>query len=402
MNLKEIQPDVFYCGVNDRTSALFEGLWPLPNGVSYNSYLVRGPEKTALIDTVHEATSPEFFHSLGVSGSASDERVKIDYLIVNHMEPDHSGAIPLLLRAYPDLKIVANRVAIGMIKSFYGITQPEVFLEIKDGDTLSLGEGMELKFFLTPMVHWPETMMTWLEARRMLFTGDAFGTFGALDGGIVDDEIDTELYRAEMYRYYSNIVGKYGVPVQRAMAKVLPLGAEWICPTHGPVWHSHITEAVSLYDRLSRQDWEEGVTVIYGTMYGNTAEAADAIARRLKERGVKTVKVHNASHSSMSEIISDAYRYKGLIVGSPTYNAGLFPPIETFMKAMELREVKGKVFACFGNYAWAPAATKILSDRGTAMGWDYAGSFTVKMAMDSSAYDSAAGVADAVAERLKA
>ncbi|MDE7160843.1 MAG: FprA family A-type flavoprotein [Muribaculaceae bacterium] len=400
MNLKEIQPDVYYCGVNDRVSTLFEGLWPLPNGVSYNSYIVRGPEKTALIDTVHEANTPEFFHALGVSGNASEERVKIDYLIVNHMEPDHSGAIPLLLRAYPDLKIVANRVAIGMIKSFYGISQPEVFLEIKDGDTLSLGEGMELKFLLTPMVHWPETMMTWLEARKTLFTGDAFGTFGALDGGIVDDELDTELYRSEMYRYYSNIVGKYGVPVQRAMAKALPLGAEWVCPTHGPVWHTHLQEAVSLYDRLSRQEWEDGVTIIYGTMYGNTGEAADAIARRLKERGVKTVKVHNASHSTLSEMISDAFRYKGLIVGSPTYNGNLFPPVEALMKSMEVREVKGKIFACFGNYAWAPAATKILNDKGTALGWDNMGSFTVKMAMDSSAYDSAAGVADSVAEAL--
>lgn len=351
MNFKEITKDIFYAGVNDRVTEKFEGLWPLPAGVSYNSYVVKGSEKTALIDAVRIDEVREFLSN--VASVAGDSGV--DYLVINHMEPDHSGSIPEVVLAYPDIKIVGNAQTIGMVKDFYHIANADRFVEVKDGDTLNLG-NRELQFFLTPMVHWPETMMTWVEDCATLFSGDAFGTFGALDGGVIDTEMDTERYFPEMYRYYSNIVGKYGKFVQRALAKLSALKIDFICPTHGPVWYENVSRVVALTQHLSSYKSEPGVTIIYGSMYGNTAEVAELIARELSVCGVRTIRVHNASHASMSEMISDAFRYKGLIVGSATYSMRLFPPIESFMNAMETREIKDKVFAVFGGYTWAKGA----------------------------------------------
>ena len=262
MNIRAILPDIFYVGVNDREKHRFESLWPLPHGVSYNSYIVRS-HKTALIDSVEVRESLTLFSHLDeVLGGT-----EIDYLVVNHMEPDHSGSIPLLAAKYPEMKIVGNKQTVAMIGGFYGITDQERFVTVCDGDKLDLGE-ITLRFLMTPMVHWPETMMTFAEERRILFTGDAFGTFGALNGGIIDFETDTALYLEEAYRYYSNIVGKYGKFVQRAIEKTAPLAPEFICPTHGPIWHESIAEISAIYDRLSRYHSEPGTTIVYGSMYG--------------------------------------------------------------------------------------------------------------------------------------
>ena len=349
MNIKEIVPGIHYAGVNDRVTTLFEALWPLPQGVSYNSYIVCGSEKTALIDTVRIDEVRDFFNN--IHDLIADR--PIDYLVVNHMEPDHSGSIPEILRAYPDLKVVGNSQTIQMVKGFYHIDDPERLLEIKDGGELSLGD-MTLRFVTTPMVHWPETMMTYVPERKTLFTGDAFGCFGALNGAVVDSEMDTDRYIPEMYRYYSNIVGKYGQFVQRALKKLGGVEMDYICSTHGPVWHERIGEVVGIYNRLSLYQPEAGVTIIYGSMYGNTGEAAEEIARGLAEAGVRNIRVHNAAYASMSDMISDAFRYEGLIVGSATYSMHLFPPVEEFMIAMETREIKNKVFGWFGNHTWAP------------------------------------------------
>lgn len=396
MNFKEITKDVFYAGVNDRVTTLFEGLWPLPLGVSYNSYVVKGSEKIALIDTVRIDEVREFLGNV----DAIEPGRKIDYLVVNHMEPDHSGSIPEVVLAYPDIKIIGNAQTIGMIKGFYHINDDSRFVEVKDGDSIDLG-GHVLKFYLTPMVHWPETMMTYIEDLHVLFSGDAFGTFGALDGGVVDTDMDTESYFPEMYRYYSNIVGKYGKFVQRALAKLSSLKLDYICSTHGPVWHERIREVVSLTDQLSAYRSEPGVTIIYGSMYGNTAEVAELIARELSRLGVRTIRVHNASHSSMSDMISDAYRYKGLIVGSATYSMRLFPPVETFMTAMETREIHDKTFAAFGGYTWAKGAviSKIqeYSDR---MKLPLVATMMMRQTLDDESAAEARALAAAVAENL--
>lgn len=353
MNIRKILPGIHYAGVNDRTTTLFEALWPLNFGVSYNSYIVCGSEKTALIDTVHIDEVREFCANID---QILDGK-KLDYLVVNHMEPDHSGSIPEIVHRFPEVRIVGNVQTIQMIKGFYHVDDDDRYLTIKDGETLSLG-GKTLRFYLTPMVHWPETMMTYVDEDALLFSGDAFGTFGALDGGVVDTEMDCDRYFPEMYRYYSNIVGKYGRFVQKALAKLAGVKIDYICSTHGPVWHERVGEVVSLVDKLSRYEPEPGVTIVYGSMYGNTAEIAEEIARALAQCGVKTIRVHNASFSSMSDMISDAYRYEGLIVGSATYSMRLFPAVEQFMIAMETREVKNKVFATFGSFTWAPDVVK--------------------------------------------
>lgn len=376
MNFREITKDIYYAGVNDRVTDRFEGLWPLPCGVSYNSYVV-SKRKTALVDSVEAGYVAELISNveeiLGVKSP--------DFLIVNHMEPDHSGGIPMLCARWPEMKIVGNRQTINIIKGFYHINDDSRYHEVKDHDVLDLG-GEVLEFTLTPMVHWPETMMCFATQSKVLFSGDAFGCFGAMNGGIVDSEMDCGIYIEEMYRYYSNIVGKYGVFVQKALAKLAGLTPAFICSTHGPVWHDDIERVMDIYDRLSRYEGEPGATIIYGSMYGHTAEVAEAIARRLAQRGIRRIRVHNASKSSMSEMIGDAFRYGILIVGSPTYSMRLFPPVEQFLQAMETREVKNKVFACFGSHTWSPVAATKIGEYLQRMKWDCAASFEMKQAHD--------------------
>ncbi|MDE6484089.1 MAG: FprA family A-type flavoprotein [Duncaniella sp.] len=352
MNVNQICDGVVYVGVNDRVTNRFESLWPVPRGVSYNSYYVKGSESTALIDTVEISELPVFLSHL--RGQGID---KIDYLVINHMEPDHSGSIAAIMREFPGLKIVGNRTSIGMIGGYYNITDPECFHEVKDGDSLSLGD-LTLSFHFIPMVHWPETMVTYVAERELVFSGDAFGSFGALNGGVVDSQMDCDWYFPEMERYYSNIVGKYGKFVQRALKKLEAVKFSYICPTHGPVWHDRIDEVVAVYDRLSRYEAVEGATIIYGSMYGNTAAAADTMARELCALGVKKIAVHNAAVSEMSDMIADAFRYKILIVASPTYSGTLFPAVDQFLRAIETRELSGRIFATIGSHTWAGAVEK--------------------------------------------
>lgn len=395
MNIREITKGVHYVGVNDRTTEKFESLWPLPYGVSYNSYIVKGGEKTALIDTVEIGSIRDLFHSImSQIGSA-----KIDYLVINHMEPDHSGGINAVLSAYPDAKLVGNKQTIAMVKGYYHVDDDR-FLEITDGSILDLGDK-SLRFILTPMVHWPETMMTYIEEDGILFSGDAFGTFGALNGGVVDYEMETGWYKDEMYRYYSNIVGKYGRFVQKALEKTSGLEIKYICSTHGPVWHSKIKDVVDIYNRLSKYESEPGVTIIYGSMYGNTAEVAEEIARQLASRGVKNIKIHNAAKSDLSYMISDAFRYKGLIVGSPTYSMHIFPPVEQFMIAMETREIKSKVLATFGSFTWASASNKHLGEYALKSKLDVVAQFEMKHAPNSDTYQKVAELAEKVVDAMK-
>lgn len=354
MNIKEIKKGVFYVGVNDRTTHRFEALWPLPYGVSYNSYIVTG-EKTALIDGVEISQCDNLVKR--VKEIIGDKQP--DYLVINHMEPDHSGAIKVLRGYFPDMTIVGNAKTLEMVNGFYGIT--DNVMAVKDGDTLALG-GKTLSFRLIPMVHWPETMVTYVAEDKVLFSGDAFGCFGALNGAVIDEEMDIEPYIPEMYRYYSNIVGKYGAPVQKALAKTADLEIEYICSTHGPVWHKNLGKVVSIYDKLSKYEAEDGVVIVYGSMYGNTQEMAEAIATRLAERGVKKIKMHNATYSHLSYILSDIFQYKGLIIGAPTYSNTLFPPIETLLQAIKTRELKNRIVGAFGSFTWASKSVKRINE----------------------------------------
>ena len=352
--MKEIKNKVFYVGVNDRNKALFEGLWPLPYGVSYNSYLI-DDEKVCLIDTVEVDFFPQFLENIHeIIGDRA-----IDYLVINHMEPDHSGSLPLLLKYYPDIKIIGNKKTFDMMGGFYRIKENE--MEVKDADTLCLGYHT-LNFYMTPMVHWPETMMTLDATDGILFSGDGFGCFGALNGGIVDETIDTDWCWLEMIRYYSNIVGKYGTPVQNALKKLANIKFDYICSTHGPVWHQYVKEVVDLYDRMSRYETEPGLVICYGTMYGNTERMAEIIAKSASEAGVKNIGMFNVSKTHHSYILRDLFRFKGLIVGAPTYNNGLYHEMEILLSEIANKDIKNHYIGWFGSFAWAGKAVQKISD----------------------------------------
>lgn len=397
MKTKQISNRVHFIGVNDRTSEKFEALWPLPNGVSYNSYLVVGKDKTAIIDGVDCTRALQQIDHIAVI--LGDRRP--DYLVINHMEPDHSGAIRVLRQAYPELTIVGNAQTLSMVKGFYG--EEGNTLTVKEGDTLALDEETTLRFVLTPMVHWPETMMTYFEQEKMLFSGDAFGCFGALNGAVVDSDMNTEHYFPEMIRYYSNIVGKYGQFVQRALKKLDGIDITTICSTHGPVWREQLPRVFDLYDRLSRYEpLDNGVTIVYGSMYGNTERMAEAAAEALAEAGVKNIVVRNAAKTDLSYILADLFTHAGVVIAAPTYSDGLFPPVEAVMTAMSVRGLKNRHVALIGSHTWAPQSIKKMSAHLEACGiTPVAEPVSAKQAPSDDVISKCRGLALAIAEALK-
>ena len=365
----EIKGKVHYVGVNDRTKALFENLWPLPYGVSYNSYLIADDDMVALVDTVDVAFFETYLKKIR---SVIGDR-KIDYLIISHMEPDHSGSIALIKKYYPEIVLVGNKKTFDMVEGYYGVTGERYV--VGEGDFLKLGHH-NLRFYLIPMVHWPETMVTFDETEGILFSGDAFGCFGALNGGCIDTDINTDIYEGEMRRYYSNIVGKFGNPVQKALQKCGGLPVKMICPTHGPVWEEKIPQVVGLYDRMSRYEAEEGVVIAYGTMYGNTEELAETIAEELSKEGIRNIVLHNVSHTHHSYILL------GKVAG---------------------REMKNRIFGYFGSYTWASAAVKKLGEYAEKLKFETVGNpVEMKQSMKADNYAQARELAKAMADRLKA
>lgn len=390
----EIVNNIHYVGVNDRTKSLFEGLWPLPYGVSYNSYLI-DDEKVALIDTVDSNFFELYVRKIK---KVIGER-PIDYLIVNHMEPDHAGSLGLIKRYYPNIKIVGNKKTFEMIEGYFGNVDQKVV--VAENDTLDLGNNI-LRFYMVPMVHWPETMVTYNENNAVMFSGDAFGCFGALNGGVIDSTMDTSIYWDEMVRYYTNIVGKYGNPVQKALAKLKGLKINAICSTHGPVWTSERCKVIDIYDRLSRYQAEEGVVVAYGSMYGNTAEMAEVIAEELNRLGIKKVVVRDVSRTHHSYIIADVFRYKGLIVGAPTYNNEMFPEMEALLKKLAARDIKNRVMGYFGSYSWSSAAVKRIEAFNEKLKFEIVGTpVEMKYTMKSEVEQHCKELARAMAERVK-
>jgi len=396
MKAIEIKKDLFYVGVNDRTKHLFENLWPLPQGVSYNSYLLID-EKTVLFDTVEIGFSDVFFSKLESALSGKP----LDYLVVNHMEPDHSGSLALLKTKYPNIEIIGNARTAEMLAGYYGIT--DNLKIITDGEELKTGKHT-LQFHLIPMVHWPETMVTYDITDKTLFSGDAFGTFGALDGGITDAQLRPERYWDEMIRYYSNIVGKYGSPVQKAIAKLSGIEIATICATHGPVWteKENISKVVALYDKLSKYETDPGVVIAYGSMYGHTEQMAETIASELAAQGIRDIVIHNVSVSPHSNIIRDVFKYNGLIVGCPTYNNQMYPEMEALLSKLAARGIKNRYFGYFGSFTWAGAAVKNIAAFAETSGWEVVGiPAEMKQAMNQQSRDAAVALAQAMAEKIK-
>ena len=392
--MTEIKDKVYYVGVNDRKKTLFEGLWPLPSGVSYNSYLI-DDDKICLIDTVEVDFFTQFLENIReVIGDRP-----IDYIVINHMEPDHSGALLLMRKYYPDIQVVSNKKAFDMLRGFYGISGGEY--EVKNGDTLELGHHT-LQFFLTPMVHWPETMMSLDVTDNIIFTGDAFGCFGALNGGLIDSEINCDDFWLEMIRYYSNIVGKYGTPVQNALKKLAGIPLDYICSTHGPVWHEHLNKVVALYDQMSRYETEEGLVICFGTMYGNTERMAEVIARAASQAGIKNIVMHNVSKTHHSYIIRDVFRYRGLIVGAPTYNTGLYHEMDVLLSELANRDIKNHYLGWFGSYGWAgKAVAKIKEWNDTQLHFEPVGKpVEMRQALTADVAAQCSELGKAMAERL--
>jgi flavorubredoxin len=358
-----ISEDIYWIGVNDRETHLFEALWPLPEGVSYNAYIICD-EKVALIDTVKVNSSLSYLDK--IENVLKGTGKKVDYLIINHMEPDHSGSIKVLLKQYPDIQIIGNKKTMGFLEGFYGIS--ENVKVVGNGDVLDLGKR-KLTFYLTPMVHWPETMMTYDETDKVLFSGDAFGGFGTLDGGIFDDEVNISFYEDEIRRYFSNIVGKFGKTVLNAIKKLSGLDIKVIASTHGPIWRKDPGRIIEDYRRWSSHETEEGVVIAYGSMYGNTEKMADKVARVLSEEGIENIRVFNVSRTHISYIVNDIWRFKGLVLGSCTYNLGLFPPMGTLLHTLENKLMQNRVLGVFGTYSWSGGGVTALTEFGQRGNW---------------------------------
>ena len=353
---------VRYVGVNDFRMKLFENHWPVPEGISYNSYLIID-QKIALLDTVDGAFANEFIKN--VKNELGDRQ--IDYLFINHMEPDHSALVSLVRNEYPGCTVVTNSKAAQMLEGYQGLT--DNVQVVKEGETLQLGET-SLQFLMIPMVHWPETMATWCAEEHTLFPGDAFGSYKAAPPCINDCESNLfDEYKEEMIRYYASIVGKYGQPVQAAFKKLRELDIHRICSVHGPVWEKEIPEVVKLYDDLSQYKAECGVCIAYGSMYGNTEKAAKAIATELEKRNIP-YGIHNLTAENSSYALRDVFKYDTLIVGSPTYNMEIFPPVRQFMEGVAGRCVKNRKFAAFGSFTWAAASVRLLNGMAADAGFE--------------------------------
>ena len=350
---KKITSDLIWLGGSDRRLALFENVYPIPRGVSYNAYLIQD-EKTALLDTVDQAIAERFFENL----EHALQGKPLNYVIVNHMEPDHAATLGTVLSRYPEATVIGNAKTLPMIKQFFPMEVEGRFQAVKEGDTLSLGRH-ELTFVMAPLVHWPEVMMTYDKSTHTLFTADAFGVFGALNGAIFADEVDFDRdYLKEARRYYTNIVGKYGVQVQNLFKKIAGLDIQMLCPLHGFVWRrdlGYILEKYNLWSTYTPED--KGVMIAYASIYGNTENAAEILASKLRERGVRTA-MYDVSVTPASDIIAECFRWSHLVFASATYNGGIFVTMDELLRDVAAHNLQKRTVAFMENGTWAPVSAR--------------------------------------------
>lgn len=354
-NIQPVTSDLIYVGASDRRTALFENVYPIPRGVSYNSYVLLD-EKTALFDTCDSSVSGQFFENV----QAALEGRMLDYVVVHHMEPDHAATLMDLLLRHPEATVVTTAKAAQMMEQFFG-SKPAQLQAVKEGDTLSLGRH-QLVFTMAPMVHWPEVMMTYDTTDKILFSADAFGTFGALSGNLFADEVDfVRDWLEDARRYYINIVGKYGMQVQNVLKKAATLDIQMICPLHGPVWRSNLDFFIGKHDVWSRYEPEDrGVVIVYGSIYGHTESAAMRLGMLLAERGVKGIKAYDASHTDASQLVAECFRYSHVVFASSTYNNGIFTPMEGLLLDLKAHAWQKRTVALIENGSWAPQSGKLM------------------------------------------
>lgn len=356
---RKVTNDLYWVGGSDRRLELFENLFPIPRGVSYNSYLLLD-EKTVLFDTVDNSIGRQFLDNITalLNGRA------LDYLVVNHMEPDHCSMIADLMLRYPDMQIIGNAKTFPMIRQFYALDLDSKTIAVKEGDTFSSGTHT-FRFLMAPMVHWPEVMLTYDETDKVLFSADAFGTFGALNGAIFNDEIDFDRdWLDDARRYYTNIVGKYGMQVQNVLKKASALDIRFICPLHGPIWRNNLAYLLEKYDIWSSYRPEvKGVMIAYASMYGNTENLANVLACKLADASITNLTVHDVSRSDVSELIADSFKYSHIVLASPTYNGGVYPAMSNLLEDMNALGIKNRTVAVLGNGTWAPTSAKLMEAR---------------------------------------
>ena len=357
-NTKRIFDDLYWVGGNDRRIALFENVFPVPRGVSYNAYLLLD-DKTVLLDTVDRAVSGVFFENLEYLLAGR----RLDYVVVNHMEPDHAATLGELILRYPDVKVVCGAKTKAMIGQFFTFDIDSRACLVKEGDALETGHH-SLTFVMAPMVHWPEVMVTYDSATKTLFSADAFGTFGALGGSLFADEVPFESeWLDDARRYYTNIVGKYGTQVQALLGKAAGLDISVICPLHGPVWRSNISWFIDKYQKWSTYTPEtEGAAIFYASVYGDTENAAAILATKLSERGVRDVRMYDVSVTHPSVIVSEAFRVSHLVFASTTYNAGIFCNMETAISDIVAHNLQNRTVALIENGTWAPTSGKLMAE----------------------------------------
>ena len=357
-NVRKIEEDTFWVGGSDRRLALFENVFPIPRGISYNAYLVLD-EKTVLLDTVDRSIGPRFFENLD---HLLGERT-LDYLVVNHMEPDHCATMSELVQRHPEVKIVGNARTIAMIRQFFNFDIENRVIEVKEGDKLCSGQHT-FAFVMAPMVHWPETMVTYDTSSQTLYSADAFGTFGAINGNLFADEVDfPNEWLPDARRYYTNIVGKYGVQVQSLLKKAASLKIRTLCPLHGPVWRENLGWFIEKYMRWSQYTPEDrAVMIAYASVYGNTENAAEMLATQLAERQIRNIVMYDVSNTHPSVIVSEAFRCSHLVFASTTYNGGIFCNMETALHDIQAHNLQNRTIGMIQNGSWAPMAGRQMSE----------------------------------------
>ena len=358
-NVKKITENLFWVGANDRRIALFEGVYHAPQGVSYNSYILLD-DKTVLLDTVDKAVTHQFMENVAhvLNGRT------LDYLIINHMEPDHCAEIPTILAKYPEVKIVCNAKIKTMMEQFFDFEiSEEQFQIVNEGDVLNTGKH-NLTFLMAPMVHWPEVMVTYDTTDKILFSADAFGSFGAIDGNIFADDVDWDnRYLNEARRYYTNIVGKYGPQVQMLLKKVSSIEIDMICPLHGYVWRKDLGKFIDLYQKWSTYTPEiNSVMIAYASVYGGTQNAAEILAGELAELGVKDIKMFDVSVTHSSYVVSDMFKYSHIVFASTTYNNGIFVEMENLIHDIVAHNIQNRKVAVIENGSWAPQAGRLMTE----------------------------------------
>ena len=356
-NYRKIQDDLFWVGANDRRLAMFEGVYSVPDGVSYNSYILLD-DKTVLFDTVDKAVAKVFFENVAAVLNGRD----LDYVFVHHMEPDHSAVLEDVVLRYPDVKIVCNAATRNMIKQFFDFDIDSRWVEAKEGEVFSTGRH-NFCFVKAPMVHWPEVMVSFDTTDGILFSADAFGTFGALNGALFADEVDFDRdYLDEARRYYTNIVGKYGQQVTTLLTKAAMLDIKMVCPLHGFVWRKNIGYFIDKYLHWASYTPEEtGVMIAYASVYGNTENAVEILAVKLREKGIKT-RIFDVSVTPASDIVSAAFRYSHLVFASTTYNAGIFVCMEALLSDLVAHNLQNRTVALLENGSWAPTSGKLMRE----------------------------------------